>query len=338
MTLPEAIERLVTGRDLTEVEAEQVMAAIMEGQATPAQIGAFLAALRLKGETPAEVTGFARAMRSKAQKVDSKHPVLADIVGTGGDGRGTFNISTAAALVAAACGLPVAKHGNRSVSSRCGSADVLESLGVPVGLPPSAAARCLDATGFAFLFAPVFHPAMRHAAQPRKELGMRTVFNLLGPLCNPAGAPVQVIGVYEPRLVEMVAQVLMRLGSRRAFVVHGSDGLDEVTITGKSLVAELKDGEVTSYEFDPRELGIAYARPEELKGGDAATNAAIILSVLRGESGPRRVVVELNAAFALVAGGMARDLREGMAMAAEALDSGRALAKLQEVAAFKNGG
>lgn len=336
MSLVKSIARLVEGLDLAEKEAEEAMATIMEGQATPAQIGAFLAALRLKGETVAEVTGFARAMRARATRLETRHSVFIDTCGTGGDGAGTFNISTAAALVVAACGLPVAKHGNRSVSSHCGSADVLEALGVAVDLTPERAARCLDEVGLAFLFAPTYHRAMRHAAGPRREIGIRTVFNLLGPLCNPAAAPVQVVGVYDGQLVETVARVLGRLGSRRAFVVHGSDGLDEVTVTGPTLVAELADGAVRTYTFDPKEVGIPYARLADLRGGDAATNAAIIRAVLEGEAGPRRDIVLLNAAFALVAGGLAADVAEGLALAAAAIDTGKARAKLAELVAFSN--
>lgn len=336
MSLVKSIARLVEGLDLAEKEAEEAMATIMEGQATPAQIGAFLAALRLKGETVAEVTGFARAMRARATRLETRHSVFIDTCGTGGDGAGTFNISTAAALVVAACGLPVAKHGNRSVSSHCGSADVLEALGVAVDLTPERAARCLDEVGLAFLFAPTYHRAMRHAAGPRREIGIRTVFNLLGPLCNPAAAPVQVVGVYDGQLVETVARVLGRLGSRRAFVVHGSDGLDEVTVTGPTLVAELADGAVRTYTFDPKEVGIPYARLADLQGGDAATNAAIIRAVLEGEAGPRRDIVLLNAAFALVAGGLAADVAEGLALAAAAIDTGKARAKLAELVAFSN--
>lgn len=336
MSLVKSIARLVEGLNLAEDEAEEAMATIMEGQATPAQIGAFLAALRLKGETVAEVTGLARAMRAKAARIETKHSVFVDTCGTGGDGSGTFNISTAAALVVAACDLPVAKHGNRSVSSRCGSADVLEALGVAVDLAPAQVARCLDEVGLAFLFAPTFHRAMRHAAGPRREIGIRTVFNLLGPICNPAAAPAQVVGVYDARLVETVAEVLGRLGGRRAFVVHGCDGLDEVTVTGPTLVAELAEGCVRTYEFDPKEVGIPYARLADLRGGDAATNAAIIKAVLEGEPGPRRNVVLLNAAFALVAGGRAENVEEGLALAAAAVDSGKALAKLSELVAFSN--
>ncbi|MBC7346853.1 MAG: anthranilate phosphoribosyltransferase [Clostridia bacterium] len=334
MSLAKSIARLVEGLDMHEAEAEEAMATIMEGRATPAQIGAFLAALRLKRETVAEVTGLARAMRAKAEKLPTRQSLLVDTCGTGGDGRGTFNISTAAALVVAACGLPVAKHGNRSVSSNCGSADVLEALGVAIDLPPLLVARCVDEVGLGFLFAPTFHRAMSHAAGPRRELGIRTVFNLLGPLCNPAGAPVQLVGVYDERLVETIARVLGRLGTRHAFVVHGCDGLDEVTVTGPTLVAELRDGTVRTYEFDPRAVGIPYAGLADLQGGDAGTNAAIIRRILEGEPGPRRDVVLLNAAFALLAGDKVSDVRHGLTLAAQAVDSGRAHAKLQELVAF----
>ncbi|MCR4418990.1 MAG: anthranilate phosphoribosyltransferase [Clostridia bacterium] len=334
MSLADCLARLVEGQDLDEKEAEAAMAAIMEGQATPAQIGAFLAVLRLKGETVAEITGFARAMRARALSVRTRHPMVVDTCGTGGDGAGTFNISTAAALVVAACGVPVAKHGNRSVSSLCGSADVLEELGIKVDLAPAEVVRCLEEVGFGFFLAPAFHPAMKHAAGPRKELGVRTVFNLLGPLCNPAGAPAQLVGVYDRNLGETVARVLGELGSRHALVVHGSDGLDEVTVTGSTLVAEWKEGRVTSYVFDPADLGIPYARPSDLAGGDARTNAALIRAVLEGEHGPRRRAVVLNAAFALVAAERAGDFREGMALAEAAIDSGRAREKLEELVGF----
>ncbi|MGB9885940.1 MAG: anthranilate phosphoribosyltransferase [Moorellales bacterium] len=334
MNLTEYLHRLVTGSHLTEAEAEAAMGIIMGGGATPAQIGAFLGALRVKGETVEEIAGFARAMRAKALQVRSRHPLVIDTCGTGGDGAGTFNLSTAAALVVAACEVPVAKHGNRSVSSRCGSADVLEALGVKVDLPPAEVARCLDEVGFGFLLAPSFHPAMKHAAGPRRELGIPTVFNLLGPLCNPAGAQAQLVGVYDGNLVETVARVLGYLGSRRALVVHGSDGLDEVTITGPTYVAEWRGGRVLTYLFDPADVGLTYADSSELAGGDAETNAALIQSVLAGERGPRRQAVVLNAAFALVAAEKAADFREGILLAEAALDSGRARAKLEELVAF----
>ncbi len=336
MDIREAIGGLVEGQSLTEFEANEVMGQIMTGRATPAQIGGFLIALRQKGETVAEVTGFARAMRRNALAIQSHHPLVVDTCGTGGDGRGTFNISTAAALVVAGAGLPVAKHGNRSVSSMCGSADVLGELGVRLDLPHEKVAACLDEVGIGFLFAPSFHPAMKHAIGPRREMGVRTVFNILGPLTNPAGAQVQVLGVYDGALTEMMAQVLNALGSRGAFVVHGADGLDELSTTGPNRVTRLEDGRVRTYSLDPRDLGLPRATLYDLKGGDARENAALIRDVLDGETGPRRDVVLLNAAACLVAGKAANDLPQGLALAAASIDSGAARAKLASLVAFGN--
>jgi anthranilate phosphoribosyltransferase len=336
MDIREAIGGLVEGQSLTEFEANEVMGQIMTGRATPAQIGGFLIALRQKGETVAEVTGFARAMRRNALAIQSHHPLVVDTCGTGGDGRGTFNISTAAALVVAGAGLPVAKHGNRSVSSMCGSADVLGELGVRLDLPHEKVAACLDEVGIGFLFAPSFHPAMKHAIGPRREMGVRTVFNILGPLTNPAGAQVQVLGVYDGALTEMMAQVLNALGSRGAFVVHGADGLDELSTTGPNRVTRLEDGRVRTYSLDPRDLGLPRATLDDLKGGAARENAALIRDVLDGETGPRRDVVLLNAAACLVAGKAANDLPQGLARAAASIDSGAARAKLASLVAFGN--
>ncbi|MBC7342035.1 MAG: anthranilate phosphoribosyltransferase [Clostridia bacterium] len=330
----QAINRLVAGESLGEIEAEAIMGLIMSGEATPAQIGALLAALRLKGETVEEITGFARAMRSMAQPVAASRPALIDTCGTGGDGSHTFNISTIAALVLAGAGITVAKHGNRSVSSRCGSADVLEALGVKVDLPPVAASRCLDQVGIGFLFAPAFHQAMRYAAGPRKEIGIRTVFNLLGPLTNPAAPPYQVVGVYDADLTEIVAAVLGRLGCRRAFVVHGGDGLDEVTTTGTSKITRLDQDRVETFYLDPEQVGLRRARPEDLAGGNAQENADIARRVLSGEKGPRRDVVLLNAALGLVAAGAAADLAAGLAAAAQSIDSGAAMEKLEAMIEF----
>lgn len=336
--LQEYLHKVVSGYSLTEAEAEAAMGIIMSGEATPAQIAAFLTALRLKGETVEEITGFARTMRRLAEPLNSRHRVLVDTCGTGGDGRHTFNISTAAAFVVAGAGIPVAKHGNRSVSSRAGSADVLEALGVRVDLPPSAVAACLERVGIAFLFAPAFHKAMRHAAAPRREIGIRTVFNLLGPLTNPAGAPYQLVGVYAPELTETMATVLGRLGCRRAFVVHGSDGLDEVTITGPTKVTRLENGSVETFIFYPEEVGIKSAKLQDLSGGTAADNAGIIKEVLEGRPGPAREVVLLNAAFALLAAGVVASVQEGMKMAAESIDSGAASGKLAALASFSESG
>ena len=338
MDIREAISDLVEGQSLTEFEANEVMEQIMTGRATPAQIGGFLIALRQKGETVAEVTGFARAMRRNALAIQSHHPLVVDTCGTGGDGRCTFNISTTAALVVAGAGLPVAKHGNRSVSSMCGSADVLGELGVHLDLPHEKVAACIDEVGIGFLFAPSFHPAMKHAIGPRREMGVRTVFNLLGPLTNPAGAQVQVLGVYDGALTEMMAQVLNALGSRGAFVVHGADGLDELSTTGPNRVTRLEDGRVRTYSLDPRNLGLPRATLDDLKGGDARENAALIRDVLDGEPGARRDVVLLNAAACLVAGKAANDLPQGLVLAAESIDSGAARAKLASLVAFGNNG
>lgn len=330
----ETIAKLVAREDLTEMEAEQVMDEIMSGRATAAQIAAFLTALRLKGETAEEITGFARAMRRHATTVRTKHPLVMDTCGTGGDGTGTFNISTAAALVVAGAGVPVAKHGNRSVSSRCGSADVLEALGVNLELSPPALEECLDEVGIAFLFAPVLHGAMKHAAAPRREIGIRTVFNVLGPLTNPAGVQVQVVGVYAPELVPLLARVLVRLGTRRAFVVHGAGGLDEVSLAGPAIVAEVNEGRINEYLLDPADYGFARVPVEALAGGNPQENAAFIREVLRGVPGPRRDAVLINAALGLVAAGRANDLKEGLNLAAASIDSGAAQAKLEELVSF----
>lgn len=338
MDIKRAIALLVAGQDLTEQEAEAVMEQIMAGGATTAQIGGFLIALRLKGETVEEVTGFARAMRRNAVRVRSRHPLLVDTCGTGGDGRGTFNISTITAFVLAGAGLAVSKHGNRSVSSKCGSADVLQALGVRLELSPERVADCIDQVGIGFLFAPLLHPAMKHAIGPRRELGVRTVFNILGPLTNPAGAQVQILGVYDAVLTEMMAQVLGALGSKAAYVFHGADGLDELSTTGPNRVTHLQNGQYRTFVLDPLELNLPRASLSDLEGGDAEQNAAIFRTVLGGEQGPQRDVVLLNAAAGLVAGGAAADLREGVALAAQSIDSGVALAKLETLIVFTNNG
>jgi anthranilate phosphoribosyltransferase len=320
------LTRLCNGHDLTEAEAEAAMRTLMEGRASPAQVGAFLAALRCKGETVSELLGCARGMRAVAVPVRSRHPLLADTCGTGGDGVGTFNISTTAALVVAGAGVPVAKHGNRAASSRSGSADVLEALGVRLDLEPAAVEECLDEVGFAFLFAQRHHPAMRHVAGPRRELGFRTVFNLLGPLSNPAGAQVQLVGVPAPQWVLPMAQVLQRLGTRRALVVHGAGGLDELSLAGANTVADTAAGaEPAVAEWAPEDAGLPRAPVEALRGGASPQeNAAITEAILRGERGPRRDVVVFNAAAVLCAAGAAADLRGGVRLAEESLDSGRA--------------
>lgn len=336
MDIKQAIASLLEGRNLTQPEAEAVMEQIMAGRATPAQIGGFLIALRLKGETADEVTGLARAMRRNAVSVHSRQPLLVDTCGTGGDGVGTFNISTTTAFVVAGAGLAVAKHGNRSVSSRCGSADVLQALGVNLELSPEEVATCIDEVGIGFLYAPLLHPAMRHAIGPRREMGVRTVFNLLGPLTNPAGAQVQVVGVYDANLTEMMAQALGSLGCKAAFVVHGADGLDELSTTGLNRVSQLRDGQVHTFTLDPLELGLPRATLSDLKGGDGEENAAILRAVLAGRPGPQRDVVLLNAASVLVAGGVAVNLGEGVSMAAQSIDSGAAMDKLEALIAFTN--
>ena len=334
MNIREALALLIEGQSLSEADAEAVMEEIMTGQATPAQIGGFLIALRRKGETVEEVTGFARAMRRNAVTIRTDRQLLVDTCGTGGDGHGTFNVSTTAAFVIAGAGLGVAKHGNRSVSSKCGSADVLEALGVHLTLSPEDVGACIDAVGIGFLYAPQLHPAMKHAIGPRREMGVRTVFNILGPLTNPAGAQVQVLGVYDPSLTELMAQVLDSLGSEAAFVVHGARGLDELSTVGPNRVTRLRDGQVHTFTLDPLELGLPRAKLLDLKGGEAAENAVILRDILGGKPGPQRDVVLLNAAAGLVAGGLASDLPAGLSRAAQSIDSGAARTKLTELVAF----
>jgi len=327
----EAIARVTMRENLEQQEAEEVMTEIMRGDATPSQISAFLVALRMKGETPEEIAGCARVMRANALKVETKQKQLVDTCGTGGDGTGTFNISTITAFVLAGAGLAVAKHGNRSASSRCGSADVLEASGVKIDLGPEEIARCIDEIGIGFLFAPRFHPAMKHAAGPRREVGIRTMFNLLGPLTNPASASIQLLGVPHPDLTETLAQVLRLLGTARALVVHGADGLDELATTGANKVTHLCDGEVKTYHLDPIQLGLPSARLEQLKGGTVEENVRIMQEVLQGQKGPKRDTVLLNAAAALAIAGKVNDFNEGLALAVEVIDSGRAWEKLHQL-------
>jgi anthranilate phosphoribosyltransferase len=336
----ESIAKIVDGQNLTEEEAYQAMGILMEGGATAAQIGSFLTGLRMKGETIEEITGFARSMREKSIRIQVRGhgDCIADTCGTGGDGRGTFNISTAVAIVAAGGGLTVAKHGNRSVSSRCGSADVLEALGVNIQLPPERVQDCLEELGLAFLFAPTFHPAMKHALSPRREIGIRTVFNLLGPLTNPAGADVQVVGLYRKDLTHPVAEVLKNLGCRGALVVHGDDRCDEISITGKTYVTHLTNGAISSFEIQPEDLGLKRRKLEEIQGGDARENATILLDILRGALGPRRDVVLVNAAAVFLAAKKVSSLREGMEMAEGSIDSGGALKKLEALIHVSNKG
>ncbi len=327
----EAIAKVVDKEDMNESEMMEVMDEIMEGKATPAQIAAFITGLRIKGETIDEVTGAARIMKQKATRIDARSSTIVDTCGTGGDGRKTFNISTTAAFVVAAAGLVVAKHGNRAVSSGCGSADVLEALGVNISAPPEIVEECIHQIGIGFLFAPMLHGAMKYAIGPRREIGIRTVFNMLGPLTNPAGATSQLIGVYNPRLTEMFAGVLKKLGTKRAYVVHGSDGLDEATVTGETRVTELKDGLITTYNIDPVEFFGETFPGGELVGGDAPFNAEITKDVLSGKDGARRNIVVLNAALAIMAGNKAKTLQEGIGIARECIDSGAALKKLQSL-------
>jgi anthranilate phosphoribosyltransferase len=332
--IQEALARLLDGRDLARPEARGSMDEIMRGNATPAQIGAFLVALRLKGETADEIAGCAEAMREHVLPVHPRRDDLVDTAGTGGDGARTLNISTAAALVAAAAGAGVAKHGNRAVSSASGSADVLEALGFELELPAQRIARSIDELGFGFMFAPAHHPAMRHAAPVRRELATRTIFNVLGPLTNPAGARAQIVGVYSPRLVPKIAEVLAQLSARRAFVVHGANGIDELSPAGVNLVCEVADGRVTRRELDPLELGVERCDPAELRGGSPEENAAAIRAVLSGADGGRRDAILLNAAGAIAASGHAEDLKEGLVRAREAVDSGAAAGRLEELIAF----
>ena len=342
MTSPiiaDAVRALVERRDLSRIEAAGAMDAIMSGAATNAQIAAFLVALRMKGETVEELIGFAQVMRQKVVRVRTRgdevagltgtdREMLIDTCGTGGDASGTFNVSTATAFVVAGAGLKVAKHGNRSSSTLCGSADVVETLGISLELTPAQVGRCIDEIGIGFMYAPLLHTAMKHVMPARREIGVRTVFNLLGPLTNPAGANAQVIGVASAGLTEPLARVLAELGTIRAFVVHGADGLDEISNTGESQISEVHEGVVRSSRVRPEDFGLPRATIRDLRGGDRGANAQIIRLVLGGEPGPRRDIVLMNAAAALVAGGKARDLKEGVGMASQSIDSGAAASKL----------
>jgi anthranilate phosphoribosyltransferase len=327
----EAIEAIVNGRSLTFEQAAEVMEEIMSGEATPAQFAAFVTALRIKGETADEIAGLASVMQAKATPVPVTAPVV-DTCGTGGDSSSSFNISTAAAFIAAGAGLKVAKHGNRAMSSHCGSADVLEALGVKIDLGAEAVAQCLETVGIGFMFAPIFHPAMKFAAAPRREIGIRTVFNVLGPLTNPAKAGYQVVGVPNAELGEKIAHVLFQLGTKHSFVVHGTDGMDEISISGKSLVWDINPHRVLPpYEVSPEDFGFEKASMAETRGGTARQNAKILRTILSGEAGARRNIVVMNGAAALVAGNRASNLKEGAHIAEETIDSGRARAKLDEL-------
>ncbi|MBI3015159.1 MAG: anthranilate phosphoribosyltransferase [Candidatus Tectomicrobia bacterium] len=341
----EALQRVVERKNLTQEEAVLVMDEIMSGKATDVQIAAFLAALRMKGETVEELTGFARVMREKVVPIRAAHEVaagvsgterelLVDTAGTGGDARGTFNVSTATAFVAAGAGLTVAKHGNRSVSSLCGSADVIEAMGIHLDITPQQVGRCIDEIGIGFLFAPLLHLAMKYVMVARREMRIRTVFNILGPLTNPAKAGAQILGVYDGNLTEPMAQVLRDLGSKRVFVVHGDDGLDEISNTGRTKVSEVHDGQVKTYYVTPEDFGMQRATMADLQGGDVKDNARIVLDILRGEKGPKRDIVLINSAAALVAGGKAQDFLEGAALARESIDSGAAMGKFEALRAL----
>jgi len=336
--IKDAIAKLADRASLTEQEAESVMLEIMDGAATPAQIAAYLMGLRLKGETVEEIAGSVRAMRAKAVRIAVGDPLVVDTCGTGGDGAHTFNISTTTAFVIAGAGLTVAKHGNRSVSSKSGSADVLSALGVEIDLSTERVADCIDEVGIAFLFAPLYHGAMKHCAGPRQEMGIRTMLNLLGPLTNPAGATIQVLGVYESQLTSLLGNVLMHLGSQHCFVVHGMDGLDEITLTAKSQISEATGGILSNYILDPAEFGLALVPAKQLAGGTPQKNAAITRDILQGRKGPKRDIVCLNAAPALVAARKATSLQDGFLLAGQAIDSGAAAEKLARLIAFTNKG
>jgi len=333
--IKEAINMLVQAIDLSADEMTGCMDEIMEGKATDAQIGAFLTALRIKGETVEEITAAASVMRQKAVRINAPEGVL-DTCGTGGDLSHTFNISTTSALVVAACGVPVAKHGNRSVSSSSGSADVLEALGVKIDLPPQKVEECLFKTGFGFLFAPLFHPAMKYAVGPRREMAIRTIFNILGPLTNPAGAKRQTVGVFSGRLAEPLARVLGNLGAVDAMVFHGEDGLDEITITDGTKVARFRNGTVENMYIAPEDFGFDRSSLDTITGGDKFQNAACTLDVLKGEKGPRRNIVVMNSAAACVVAGISDDLKSAAAIVTEAIDSGEALKKLEEIRRVSN--
>ncbi|HML95962.1 MAG TPA: anthranilate phosphoribosyltransferase [Thermodesulfobacteriota bacterium] len=327
----EAIAKLVERIDLEEDEMSEVIETMMEGEATPSQISAFLAALRMKGESVPEITGAAKVLLDKATRISSGHDVVVDLCGTGGDSQGTFNVSTVAALVVAGAGVPVAKHGNRSVSSYVGSADVLEALGVDITPSPEIAERCLRDVGIVFLFAPLYHPAMKNVSVPRKEIGIRTIFNIIGPIVNPAGVKHQVIGVYSEVLLDPMIKVLRNLGHKGAMIVHGSDSMDEITVTGKTVIAELKDGMVKKFQFDPTEIGIKKRNIAELKGGKTAEeNATLLVSILKGEEREaKRDIVLLNAAAAIYVSGTSPDFEDALGRAAESIDSGKAYARLE---------
>ena len=333
--IKEAIQSLVSGKNLSEAEMAGCIKEIMEGKSTDAQIGSFLTALRMKGETVEEITGAARIMRDKATTIKAPEGVL-DTCGTGGDMSHTFNISTTTAFVVAGAGVPVAKHGNRSVSSQSGSADLLEALGIKIDLTPAMVERCLSETGFGFLFAPLFHPAMKFAIGPRREMGIRTIFNILGPITNPAGAQRQILGVYADALTETLAKVLGKLGALDAIVVHGEDGLDEITISSRTKVSRFCQGKTDNFYVEPEDFGLRKGTIKDIRGGTKDDNAAITLSILNGEKGPRRDIVLMNTAFALIAAGKTEDMKTALSIAADTIDSGKASQKLDEVKRVSN--
>ncbi len=328
------LNQIINCADLNETEMYAMITEIFSGNITDAQIGAFMAALATKGETFEEVAGAAKAMRDKARHIKTSGSEVIDTCGTGGDGADTFNISTTTAFVVAGCGLKVAKHGNRSVSSRCGSADLLEIMGVKIDADPETAAGAISEIGIGFFFAPLFHSAMRYAAKARKEIGVRSIFNMIGPLTNPANADCQLIGVYAPELTELMANALKLLGSRRAFVVHGHDGLDEVSVCAPTRISELKDQQIKTYDVFPEEFFSTHAKSEDIKGGNPRKNAEITLKILNGESGPKRDIVTLNASFALVVGGKAKNIPDGIQLACSSIDNGSAIRKLDELVRF----
>lgn len=336
--LQSVLSKLFNRHNLCEYEIRDTMNFIMDGLASPAQIGAFLAALKFKGETITEIAGSAKVLREKVSKIELKQKYAIDTCGTGGDGAQTFNISTVVGFVVAAAGVPVVKHGNRSVSSRCGSADVLEYLGVNLDLKPSVVATCVNDINFGFAYAPSFHKAMKHVAQPRKEIGIRTIFNVLGPLINPAHVLGQILGVFNPDLTELMAEVLRQLGCERALVVHGLDGLDEITITTKTKVSELKDNKITTYELNPLDYGIPLATRHDLVGGNARENATILLDILQGKLGPQRDIVLLNAGAAIYVGKQAETIQEGIHIAKTVIDQGLAYEKLRQLISLTKAG
>jgi anthranilate phosphoribosyltransferase len=336
MNIRETIQNLVEFNNLTQEQTFNVATDIMSGKTTDAQISAFLVSLRLKGETTDEITGFVRAMRKKAVKISCRATSLVDTCGTGGDQIGTFNISTLSAFVAAGAGCRVAKHGNRSVSSKCGSADLLLELGINIEIPPEKIANCIDESGIGFLYAPFLHKAMKFAIGPRREIGVRTIFNVLGPLTNPVGARCQLIGVFDESLTELLANVLKKLGSEHVLVVHGEDGMDEITITGKTKVSELTNGEIKNYTIQPEDFGLRKAMLGEIKGGDAKINAKIATKLLEGEKGPARDIILLNAGAVIYVGGKAKSIQEGIKLAEESINSGAAKRKLESLKILSN--